>query len=94
MIIVMEMLEIIKGTIIGVICGTITALLGYAKSVTSEEFDPKKAIQTMVVGAVVGGVSGYYGWTYDQAEEWASNIGLVTLTEYLKKAIWRKIKGK
>ena len=87
------MLEVIKGIIVGMVCGAITALLGYAKSVTVEKFNPKKAGQTVVVGAVIGGVSGYYGWTYQQAEEWASNIGLVTLTEFIKKAVWRKIKG-
>jgi len=86
------MIEIIKGIIIGAVCGAITALLGYAKNITSEEFDPKKATQTIIVGAVVGGAGGYYGWTYEQAEQWASNVGLVTLVEYLKKAIWRKIR--
>jgi len=86
------MIEIVKGIVVGAICGAVTALLGYAKSVTSEKFEPAKAAQTIVVGAVVGGVSGYYGWTYEEAEEWATNIGLTTLVEYLKKAIWRKIR--
>jgi len=89
-----RMIEIVKGIIIGAICGSITALLGYAKSVTVEKFDPKKATQTIVVGAVVGGISGYYGWTYEEAEEWATNIGLVTLIEYLKKAISRRLTKK
>ena len=78
---------------VGAICGAITALLGYAKSVTAEKFDIRKAGQTVVVGAVIGAVAGYYGWTYEQAEEWATNIGLITLVEYLKKAVWRKISG-
>ena len=86
-----RLIEIIKGIAVGAVCGAITALLGYAKSVTAEKFDPQKAAQTIVVGAVVGGVAGYYGWTYQEAQEWATNIGLITLIEYLKKAIWRKI---
>ena len=85
------MIEVIKGIIIGAICGAITALLGYAKSVTVEKFDPKKATQTIVVGAVVGGISGYYGWSYEKGEEWASNVGITTLIEYGKKTILRRL---
>ena len=88
------MWKILKGILIGMICGAITALLGYAKSVTSEKFNLKKAVQTIIVGAVVGGISGYFGWTYEQAEEWASNMGITTILEYLKKAVWRKIRPK
>ena len=87
------MIEIVKGIAVGAVCGAVTALLGYAKSVTAEKFDPKKAAQTIVVGAVVGGVSGYYGWSYEESHEWATNIGLITLIEYLKKAVWRKVRG-
>jgi len=85
------MLHIIKAVIAGAICGSITALLGYAKSSTTESFDWKKARQTMIIGAVIGGISGYFGWSYDKAEEWASNMGITTLIEYIKKAILRRL---
>lgn len=86
------MIEILKGILFGAVSGAIIALLGYAKSSTVESFDPQKAIQTVVVGAVVGGISGAYGWTYQQAEQWASNMGIITITEYTKKFIWRKLR--
>jgi len=85
------MMEMVSGIFAGTVCGAVTALLGYAKSVTVEKFNPKKALQTVVVGAVIGGVSGYYGWSYSRAEEWATNVGLITLVEYLKKAILRRV---
>jgi len=85
------MLHVVKAIIAGAICGSVTALLGYAKSSTAESFDWKKARQTMIIGAVIGGISGYFGWSYDKAEEWASNMGITTLIEYIKKAILRRL---
>jgi len=76
----------------GVLSGITIAFFGYAKSVTEEGFDPKKALQTMFIGAVVGGVAGYYGWTYEQAYEWLSSMGLITVIEYVKKALIRIVK--
>jgi hypothetical protein len=74
----------------GTICGVVTAALGYAKSAgNAEAFDDKKFVQTAVVGAIVGGVGGEMGMTYTQAYEWASTVGLVTIIEYIKKALWR-----
>ena len=81
----------IKGILAGAICGAITALLGYAKSSTKEDFNPKKARQTIIVGAVIGGIAGYQGWTYQQAYEWAGSTGVIVLVEYIKKAILRRL---
>jgi len=85
------MLHMIKTLIIGAVCGAITAFLGYAKSSTVETFDWKKAGQTIILGAVIGGISGYYGWTYEKAEEWAGNVGIVSLVEFIKKSIIRRL---
>jgi len=74
----------------GIASGAMTAVLGYAKSSTVESFDPKKALQTLVVGAVVGGVAGYCGMTYTQAYDYLLSVGAITLVEYVKKAILRK----
>jgi len=74
------------------VAGAITALLGYAKSATSESFNPRKALQTIVVGGFIGGVSGFYGMTYMETKDWLSSIGAITLIEYLKKAIIRKMR--
>ena len=77
----------------GAASGVVVAALGYAKAHTTEDFDPAKFVQTVVVGAVVGGVAGEMGVSYTQAQDWASSIGLITLVEYLKKAVWRTIRG-
>jgi len=86
------MIEILQGILGGVANGAIVSLLGYAKSSKVETFDPRKATQTVIVGAVIGGFAGYYGWTYQQAYEWASSMGIITIIEYVKKAILRRMK--
>jgi len=77
----------------GALNGVIIALLGYAKSSTSESFSSEKAVQTMIVGAFIGGIAGYYGWTYARAYEWAATMGFITIFEYVKKAVWRWLKA-
>jgi len=85
------LLEIAKAILSGILIGAITALLGYLKNSTTETFNPKKALQTVIVGAAVGGIAGYNGWTYEQAEQWAATAGITVLIEYVKKAVWRRI---
>jgi hypothetical protein len=75
----------------GILSGAITALLGYTKSV-GENFDPQKAYQTLIVGAIVGGVAGYLGVEYNTAEEYLESIGAITLIEYVKKSILKRVK--
>jgi len=87
------MWDVIAGVLAGVLAGAATAFFGYLKS-AGEKFQPKKAAQTIIVGGVVGGIAGYMGWTYEQAYEWASTVGIITLVEYIKKAIWKRIKAK
>lgn len=89
----MDIINLIYPIFAGIISGGITALLGYAKSVSVESFDPSKAVQTIIVGAFVGGVAGYTGMTYEDANDWLISIGAITVVEYIKKAIWRKIRS-
>jgi len=88
------MWEILIGVLGGVASGAITALLGYAKSATVESFSVEKAVQTLIVGAIVGGFAGYWGISYTQAYEYLGSIGAITLIEMIKKAIYRAIKKK
>ena len=76
----------------GAVSGAFIALLGYAKSATAESFDPAKFVQTVVVGAVVGACGGEMGMSYEEAYDWAASVGLITLIEYAKKAVWRAIR--
>lgn len=79
------------GILAGLVAGALTAVLGYAKSCTVESFNPQKAIQTLIIGAIVGGYAGYTGVTYEQAYEFFATCGATVLIEYLKKALWRAI---
>ena len=84
----------IKDTLIGIgagaASGAVAAFLGYAKS-AGETFDYKKALQTVIVGGFVGGVAGYQGISYGESEAWLNTIGGLTLFEYIKKAVLRRI---
>jgi len=84
--------QVVWGIVGGVVSGAVTALLGYAKSSTVESFDVEKAVQTLIVGAIVGGCAGYWGVSYTQAYEYLVSVGAITLIEAVKKAIWRRIK--
>jgi len=76
----------------GILSGIITALFGYFKSATEETFNLGKFVQTIIIGAIVGGVAGYYGVDYQQAYDWLASIGAITAIEYVKKGLWRLIK--
>ena len=76
----------------GAASGVVVAALGYAKAHTTEDFDPAKFVQTVVVGAVVGACGGEMGMSYEEAYDWAASVGLITLIEYAKKAVWRAIR--
>ena len=56
-------MSIIYGILGGVVSGAVTSVLGYAKS-SGESFDASKAVQTLIVGAIVGGCAGYWGVSY------------------------------
>jgi uncharacterized membrane protein YeaQ/YmgE (transglycosylase-associated protein family) len=86
------MWQVVWGIVGGVVSGAVTALLGYAKSSTVESFDVEKAVQTLIVGAIVGGCAGYWGVSYTQAYEYLVSVGAITLIEAVKKAVWRRIK--
>jgi uncharacterized membrane protein YeaQ/YmgE (transglycosylase-associated protein family) len=85
-------MSVIFGILGGVVSGAITALLGYAKSSSVESFDVSKAVQTLIVGAIVGGCAGYLGVSYTEAQDYLGSVGALTLIEYLKKAIWRRVR--
>lgn len=84
-------MDILSCIVKGIGMGAITMLLGYAKSV-GEAFDDKKAVQTLVVGAFVGGFAGYGGLEFKEAYDYLFSIGAITLLEYAKKAVWKRLK--
>jgi len=86
------MLEVIRPVVAGIFSGCVIACLGYAKSVTVEDFEPTKALQTIIIGGFVGGAGVLIGMPYKEAYEYLVCIGAVTVVEYLKKAVWRLIK--
>lgn len=82
--------KILIGIGSGILSGLGAAALGFAKSAGSE-FDWKNFVQTLIVGGFVGGVAGYIGITYQNSLDWLATTGGLTLFEYIKKAILRRI---
>jgi hypothetical protein len=83
--------QVVNGLAAGAFSGLATALLGYAKSSKTESFNINKAVQTMIVGAIVGAISGFLGVPFTQAYEYLSSVGAITLIEYIKKAVLRRL---
>lgn len=82
--------SIILNIAAGIVSGAATALLGYAKN-KGENLEPEKIVQTLVIGAVVGGAAAYFNISYAQSETWLVSVGAITTIEYAKKAIIRRI---
>lgn len=86
----MDILKIALGIFGGAISGVAAAALGFAKS-SGESIDNSKFLQTVVVGGVVGGVGGYLGMDYTTAYTYVGSIGGITLIEYVKKTVLRRV---
>ena len=84
------MIEVLSGIGAGVVSGCIAATLGYLKS-AGADFDLKNFAQTVVVGGFVGGVAGYQGVTYAEAGDYLLTTGGLTLFEYVKKTVLRRV---
>jgi len=72
-----------------VFLGVIYALMGYAKSM-GEAFDPEKFIVTPITGVFAGIVMAYYGLPYSEALTWLANAGVLSLIEFVGKALVRR----
>ena len=88
----MTWIKILIGVGSGALNGAAIALLGYGKSSNAEEFDWKKAAQTTILGAIIGGIAGAEGMNYQQAQDWAEQTGAIIIAEYALKSIWRYFK--
>ena len=78
--------------LIGMLSGVFIAASGYLKSRKVEEFDVEKFMQTICVGAIIGFIMGATGCSFEEAEQFAVDMGLIQLVENLKKAAYRHFK--
>ena len=85
-------IKVLIGIGSGALNGAVISLLGYGKSQKVESFDWKKAIKTTALGAIIGGIAGAEGTTYQQAQDWATQTGAIVIIEYILKGIWRYFK--
>lgn len=92
----------ILGTLKGAASGFAVAFIGYAKSFTPEgAHEPVavgKAIKTVIVGTLVGGIAGATGFSTGQVEADIGSYGLVTYAidsavSYIKKKYFAVVKA-
>lgn len=93
------LIEILKGFLYG----GLAALIGYLKNKELEEIDPKKALKTLCIGAILGGIAGS-GTSIDQASNIIGNelgisseviktffmTSITILVDQLVKLVWRR----
>jgi len=73
-----------------ILVATVYGLARYFQQHTQEQFDAKLFVKTLIIGAAVGAVQYYFGWTYDQAFQWV--IGNATLTVLIDQIVDRLFK--
>jgi hypothetical protein len=84
-------MAVIWAVVMGAVSGIIAACLGYAKGASLEKIDSLKFLTTVLFGAVIGGLMGYFGWDYNTAYQFFITSGLVYLVENIAKAIYRRM---
>ena len=79
----------------------VSAAIGYVKAhfgPDAEAFDVEKAAEIVAVGAVLGGVAGYYGFTVLDAQNILVSLGLFSAVTYFVhagvKALVRFVRAK
>jgi len=86
-------MQILWAIIMGILSGVIAAVIGYIKGTTIEKWNNEKFFMTVGIGAFVGGVAGYQGWTYTVADQWIYSTGMIILIDFGLKAIYRRLNG-
>ena len=94
------MMEVLHNALIGALGGASFALSGYLKSEKGrfkkiEEFDSTKFLKTMMLGAIIGAVSGGTGLEYQTTVDYLVSMGiyggLTGIIENIAKAISRRL---
>lgn len=104
----MDVLTILKGVVLGAIAGAISAGLGYLKTENPEggleNFDKVKFSKTVIVGMIIGGITGAGFGNLDQISAiiggefsldpiWVKTFLLTLITKIadeIVKIIWRR----
>lgn len=73
-----------------VLSGILYSVIAYIKS--EEEFDEVKFSRTLVVGAVVGFLMGYYGIGFTQAYDLMMSLGIIALIDQFIALLMKKYK--
>jgi Na+/proline symporter len=85
------MIEIIAPILAGAVNGFGLALLGYLKNSVTEDFDIEKLAPTAITGAIIGGIAGYGGLSYDQGVTWATSTSAILVIDLIRKAIMNRL---
>ena len=84
------MSAMVQGVLGGAASGVLVAVGGYLKN-AGTDFSWSNFGQTVVEGVIVGGVGGALGVSYAAAQDYLVSVGAVTLIDYVKKIIVRRV---
>lgn len=87
------MFEIAIGAAVfyAILMAVVTSLLGYFRNTPPESFNAGKFFATIIIGAIVGFLTGALGWTYETATEWLASSGLVVWIYWLAEIIVKRL---
>ncbi len=86
----MDLTTLIITILAGAGTGIGVALGGYFKN-AGETFDLEQILVTALTGAIIGGIGGYLGLGYAQAETYLITTGLITIVYYIIKGFKRRV---
>jgi NAD/NADP transhydrogenase beta subunit len=85
---------VLQEIFLGAVSGVVANLIGYFKQKEVPQYDGVQLVQTVLIGAVIGGVASFQGIQYTDAEGLLAGMsvltGLTAVTEQVAKAIWRR----
>jgi mannose/fructose/N-acetylgalactosamine-specific phosphotransferase system component IIC len=85
-------MSMLCGLIASMLSGMAYMLVAYIKS--EEKFNKYKFTRTLVIGAFVGLVMGYYNIGFMQAYDYLISLGIITIIDQILALIMKKMKKK
>jgi len=80
----------IQQILLGAVGGIAYASAGLANKEKRESFNWKKMLPTVIIGAIVGGISGFTGQDYGMIANAGYAAGITVIVEKVFKAIFLK----
>ena len=93
-----EVLAVAQAVVLSIIAGILWAALGYWKArQKGEEFSGPKFIRALIIGGIVGLISGWQGWSFEISQVVLTQLigafGATGLIDLIAAEIWKRVSG-